>query len=675
MPTGAAQQQQSAINFRSVLLGLLGTILICGLSPYNDYVLNNTFLVGNNLPLGVIVLLFLFVLLVNTPLRARGSTQALSQSELAVAFGMMLVSCAIPGSGLMRYFPASLIGPWWQARASPEYLTLLQSLDLPDWLFPSFASSSSSTWSNDPVTTDFLARSPTGSIPFLAWLKPAVTWGIFLGALAVAVLSMIVIFHRQWSTNERLPFPLAELPIALIEDPAKGAVFNTTLRSRGFWIALVAIFCLHVWNGLGLYLPRYIPRIPVWYDLSALFTEPPLTYVDQKLKDAAVFFTVVGVSYFLSSSISFSLWAFFLGFQALRMVQGTATGDPTLYGQQDQHIGAILAYLASLLFIARHHLASVARQAFSFSAGEPHSYRLPVWLLVGSIAVMLTWLMLAGCNVVVAAIAVGILLSLFLVISRVIAETGLVQGQLIFPLYKPFQLLASGGFPNAISTRSFYLTSLLQSVHYDMREPLSVYASHALRAKETSSHSSKLRQSGLMMAILLLTLCVGFTTSLTSTLATEYTYASTLDTPTRTPINTWGAETNPRTQILDATIQYDRAYYFPRHSAPLHIGIGFAVTAILAFLRLRFAGFPLHPVGFLMVGTYPGSHLWLSVFIGWCCKTLLVRLGGIRLYSDAKPFFLGLIVGESLAAAFWMLGGVVLTTLNIPYRVVNIMPG
>src|SRR5262245_38485202 len=52
------------INVRSVTLGMLGVVVICGATPYNDYALNNTFLVGNNLPIGVVMLLFLFALLV-----------------------------------------------------------------------------------------------------------------------------------------------------------------------------------------------------------------------------------------------------------------------------------------------------------------------------------------------------------------------------------------------------------------------------------------------------------------------------------------------------------------------------------------------------------------------------------------------------------------------------------
>jgi hypothetical protein len=692
-----------AVSWRSVLLGLVGAGLICGVSPYNDYVLNNTFLVGNNLPLAVVVLLFVWVLGVNAPLLRWRPGWALSMPELALASSMWLVACAIPGSGLMRYFPATLVGPWYQARGGGDYLSLLTSLGLPGWLFPKFSSGDPSNWPNDPVVVDFMGRyaplpgAPLSEHPVWAWVRPGVMWFPFLAALATAIGSLMLITRKQWVDNERLPFPLAQIPLSLIEAPAPGQVLNSTLRSRLFWAGLLAVFCLHVWNGMGLYLPRYVPRIPVAYDLSGLFAEPPLNYVDQKLKEAGVFFTVVGVTYFLNSSISFSLWAFFIGYQVVRVIQGTATGDPTVYGQQDQHLGGVLAYLVMLIYVGRRHYLRVLRQAFVPRAHrhEPRrflSYRTAVWMLVGSVGVMTVWLRAAGCEWVAALVMVSVLLATFLVIARVIAETGLVHGQLIVPVYKPWQLLSWMGLHNVISTRSFYLGAMLQATHYDMREPLSVYASHALkiipephataeaaltREQQHARHPhSPIRSGGgRLLGALAMALLVGFVVSYASTLMTEYRYSATLDTPPHTPLNVWGAETNPRLQILDATIQYDRNYYFPSHSPVLHIGLGFLITAGLSLLRFRFAGFPLHPVGFLMIGTYPGAHLWLSIFIGWAAKQVALKLGGTHLYVKARPVFLGLVVGESLAAAFWMLSGVVLTQLNIPYRVVNIMPG
>jgi len=101
-----------AVNLRSVLLGLAGVVLICAFTPYNDYALNNTAFIGNNLPLGLMVLTFAFVLLVNVPLLKFTPRFAFSPGELAVAFTMALVSCTLPTSGLMRYFPPSMIAPY-----------------------------------------------------------------------------------------------------------------------------------------------------------------------------------------------------------------------------------------------------------------------------------------------------------------------------------------------------------------------------------------------------------------------------------------------------------------------------------------------------------------------------------------------------------------------------------
>ncbi len=45
--------------------------------------------------------------------------------------------------------------------------------------------------------------------------------------------------------------------------------------------------------------------------------------------------------------------------------------------------------------------------------------------------------------------------------------------------------------------------------------------------------------------------------------------------------------------------------------------------------------------------------LWLSIAIGWAIKLMLLRTGGKGVYRRARPFFLGLILGETLSAAAW----------------------
>ena len=102
---------------------------------------------------------------------------------------------------------------------------------------------------------------------------------------------------------------------------------------------------------------------------------------------------------------------------------------------------------------------------------------------------------------------------------------------------------------------------------------------------------------------------------------------------------------------------------------------GFLFTGCLSFLRLRYTWWPLHPIGYLMIGTYPGAHLWFSIMLGWLAKTLIVRFGGPGMFTRTKPLFLGLIVGESAAAGLWLVTGIVLNALGVPYRAINIMPG
>ncbi len=681
------------MSLRSVLLGLAGVVLICGLTPYNDYALNNTFLVGNNLPIGVVMLSFLFVLLVNAPLHRWFPGQALHSGELAVALSMTLVSCALPSSGLMRYFPPSLVSPFYHALSNHEFLDLLEQMHLPRWIFPHFAGQEPRQWMSDPIVIGYIGRwTEDGPYPLLAWVRPAVTWGIFLFAMYGALMCIVAIVRRQWFENERLAFPLAQIHLALIEQPAPGKMLNQVLRTRSFWIGFGMVFFVHGWNGLALYFPKNFPLIPVYYNvLYRIMSNPPLSYVSNEFKGAAVFFTAVGVTYFLSNSIAFSLWFFFVAMQVWRMIVGSATGDPDNYGwagHVDQHFGGVTAFVGSILWVGRRHWKMVLSQAFSRrsktdSHGRYLPYRFAFWSLVGCVVVMIGWLWLAGCTIAGAVVMVLLLLVLMVVIMRIIAESGLMHGQLQVPINYPWVLAGVYGMPVVSPIKTFYFASLLQSVHFDFREPMSVYASHALKivdqaafgGQDSNLDTDSMRESARrVVGALMLALLVGYIVSFTSTLLVEYRYAWTLDTPGH-QVNDFGALTSPGSKIVDATVQYSKGNYHPNESPAGNFGFGFVLVSFLAAMRLRFAWWPLHPIGFLMLYTYPGTQLWLSIFIGWLAKNLILRFGGTRLYTGAKPFFLGLIVGESAAAGFWLALGILLSALGLPYHAVNIMPG
>src|SRR5581483_10046730 len=252
-----------------------------------------------------------FILAVNGPLSRWKPRWAMSRGEMAVALGMVLVSCAVPGSGLMRYLPASLISPYWQAGGNAEYRTLLDNLNLPEWMLPTMQAHDAAHRAMDPVVQNFFGRAPTEhdtliehirAVPWSAWLRPAWTWGIVVAALFGAILCGAVIFRRQWVENERLPFPLAGIYLSLIEPPAPGKWLNRLLSARSFWMAAGVVFFIHGLNALHAYSPQNWPEMPIHFDLVRTLSEPPLSYTELAFRNQTIQFTIIGVCYFLQSN-------------------------------------------------------------------------------------------------------------------------------------------------------------------------------------------------------------------------------------------------------------------------------------------------------------------------------------------------------------------------------------
>ncbi|MEM2303099.1 MAG: DUF6784 domain-containing protein, partial [Candidatus Bathyarchaeia archaeon] len=90
--------------------------------------------------------------------------------------------------------------------------------------------------------------------------------------------------------------------------------------------------------------------------------------------------------------------------------------------------------------------------------------------------------------------------------------------------------------------------------------------------------------------------------------------------------------------------------------------IGFIVTVLLYFLRLRFVWWPLHPMGFLISGAarevWTGA--WTSFLGAWVLKFITLRIGGSKAYEEyGIPAAAGVLAGFVMAAVIGVIVGLI----------------
>ena len=86
----------------------------------------------------------------------------------------------------------------------------------------------------------------------------------------------------------------------------------------------------------------------------------------------------------------------------------------------------------------------------------------------------------------------------------------------------------------------------------------------------------------------------------------------------------------------------------------LFTGVGAALMGALIYMQHHFPWWPLHYIGLPVSDSWVMGVAWFSVFLGWLCKAVIFKFTGTRGYLTYKPLFAGLIAGQLLGAAMWM---------------------
>lgn len=649
----------------AVLVGLAGCIVVWIVTPYNNFILRLGYASDSFLPIAALFVLMLLVLAVNPVLRKVRARWALARAQLAIILGMLLVASVLPGQGLLLFLPYSLASTCVKVSSSKQLADVYTASDLRPSLFPDALGYRESVHASERLLGELL---PGEAIPWGAWLLPLLTWGVFLLFFGLMMLGLSMIVLPQWRKNERLSFPLLEVQNTLIEQPEENRLFARVFRRRSFWIGTALVFLLYLLYGANIYFPEGVPAIPLSWNLRQCFTEAPLCYLPASIYTARIYFLFIAIAFFMPSRIGFSIWATTIAYGVYVMAARAYFPPFDWSAISDQRSGAMLTLTAAILWLGRARWLQVGRCLMSNGTTQgARRDRKAGLMFVAGVAGMFGWLVWAGVQPVWAMVFVATGFMVCLLITRLVAETGIPFMRIYDCQPSLFMSMAPASCLGVVSV--FFSGVVMFFFHLGSRVNGMTMATHALALDEEKGAARRQPRLALLLVGVLL---AGLAVSGAAHLYFSYHHSVTLD-GEQSPISPWGVSRLTPTHTLVLATQRGRMPQ-PSYNRSGHIIFGAALAGALQWACMAMPKWPLHPLGILMAHTFYGNMAWTGIFIGWLIKLALVRYGGSRLYRAAKPFFLGLIIGEVLAAAFWCIVPVILVWLGRSYTAIHIQP-
>lgn len=651
----------SPITARAVGIGLFATVLIGLLSAYNDCFLNNSYFIANHFPAAAIVVVAFLVLAVNTAARRFLGLPGFSSAELLLIWGIVGIGGSLSAYAFPGYFAPFVAAPAYLTTESNQYRDYILN-HMPEWMVVSRDPDS-------PALKWFMEGLPKGGrIPWGEWAGPIAAWCGFALVLYASNFALCAMFFRQWSERERLVFPIVHVPEEVSREAPPGRLLNDFFRSRLTWIGIAIPILIWTVKGLRAYSPEF-PDIPLKFGTWGLFSDLPWNQFNMSM--AEVWFAVLGISFLLTREVSFSFWFFFvvyrLSYVYVAWIGGAGSG---FFGNWHQRVsvfetaGGMLAVTVFLCWTARRYLAGWLRRAAALET-DPGQDSLPPWLSLALIAgggvLMTGWYVLAGAQPWVGALAVALNLAMLLVLTRIVAESGLLM---LGGITEPFRFITQLFPAGWLSGASLVSLAMQRGINNeDMRKVFMPYVINGMKAGERGR-----MRMGKVLAVFGVAAVVG-------TAAGSYGFIATSHKHGAVNVDWWGAVLAPKYYLDDVANRqknppdFDMMRAGDREVFPVnlaHLLLGGAFAGGLFVLRALFPWWPLHPFGFVMCATWAMSRIWFSVFLGWLAKSCVMSFGGAKVYQRALPLFLGFALGECLIGAFWMVMGVVTGVVNIP---------
>jgi len=625
-----ARALTTGFTLRALLIGVALSAAIGIGNPYGKLLIQGTHM---DLP-APFLLFFVWLVFVQTLLGRIRRSLALTRGELIVIYVMMLVATAIPVLSLMLF--TFLSGALYYATSVNNWVEMVLPY-IPRWMIPQ----------SEEAVRRFYEGSPAGdSIPWGAWTESLFWWLVLIGGFYLAAICLMVILRKQWVDHEHLIYPLARFPLAMLPEEGTAKLLPSFFKKAPLWIGLGLSFAVLSFNALNNYHPFGQPL-----SLAARIT-PFEGGVPLNLR---LSFLILGFSYLIQTKMAFSLWVFYL----LRNLEETVLSilGITIYERLapfsgwggvrvilgHQTMGAIFVFVAVMLWSGREHLKQVLKKAFRGDAtgddsGEILSYRGAVLGAFGGILAVGLWLWRAGLPLWIVPLFLLTAFAIFLVLTRVIAETGLptVPQRLI-----PSDVIVLGVGSSFVGEKGMIALASTFVWAVDSGSLMNNVA-HGLKIGGDLSGNRRPLFGAIVLAVV-----VSLAVSIATIGLLAYSHGA-------TNLSSHHFVNYPRYSFDYAA---DRITH-PKGPSTLGwmlTGIGGSVMGGLMLLQRYFLWWPLHPIGFIVSTNWVMNNIWFTVLLAWLIKSCVLKYGGPRIYQKTVPFFMGLTLGHFIAGGFWLL--------------------
>ena len=207
---------------------------------------------------------------------------------------MLLMAVTVPTWGLMFFLIGTIVYPFYYATPENRFEELFYDY-IPQWIVPQDLEAIKGYYEGLPKGTP---------IPWEAWVEPMAWWLGLVVTMGFMLICLSGILHRQWSTHERLAYPMMQLPQGMLAGEEGGVSKVAPLfRNPIMWVGFSLPFLYLTMKGLNFHFP-FLPDP----NLGASF---PMFRGTVHLPMRVVF-AYVGFFYLASLDLTFSVWFFYV---------------------------------------------------------------------------------------------------------------------------------------------------------------------------------------------------------------------------------------------------------------------------------------------------------------------------------------------------------------------------